>query len=494
MAPSVTVNISEQWNVSPPPRSVTPTSLSLTFFDIPWLLFPPSQTIFFYQLRNRHPSSHRHFSTSILPNLKHSLSLSLQHFYPFAGNLVARPETGEPKIVYAEGDSVTVAVAESDADFNSLCGDGQRNATLFHQLVPRELPTTRAKNGDVLATRLLAVQITSFPGDGFCIGLTCHHVVSDGRTFNNFLKTWASFSRDSGRTHFTAGAPPFYDRSVILDPNSLGPTLLKKVGSLVQGRGGGDGFKPRETGAVRATFTMGPDQIDGARRWILAQCGKKNRACPVLLSAYVVACAFVWVCLVRAQVGPTGGSAGNNPTYFGFVAGGITRLGYRVPESYFGNCVAFGRAVAARGELEGEDGILVAADAIGRKVKDLDNDVLGGAEDWISEWGPLIGSDHHVNVVGSPKMDLYKTDFGWSRPRKIEEISIEAVKGVSLTESRGMKGGIEIGVALPRAKMEAFAGHFTQGIDKLLASCSNGEDPHFISDFKSLDIDLAVKT
>ena len=116
----------------------------------------------------------------------------------------------------------------------------------------------------------------------------------------------------------------------------------------------------------------------------------------------------------------------------------------------------------------GEEGIVVAAEAIGRKIKELDGEVLGGAERWILEWEVLIGSEVHVVVLGSPKLDLYEVDFGWGRPRKIEEVSIDEMKsGISLTESRDIKGGIEIGLVLPNDQMDVFASLFHGGLKVL---------------------------
>jgi hypothetical protein len=118
MAKSSTIKVLEHCYVSPPPNSVPPTSLPLTFFDIPWLFFTPSQPLFFYEYP--HPTSH--FISTTVPNLKHSLSLTLQHYYPFAGNLKSPPKPGKPELVYAEGDKVRLTLAESGGDFNRLSG------------------------------------------------------------------------------------------------------------------------------------------------------------------------------------------------------------------------------------------------------------------------------------------------------------------------------------------------------------------------------------
>ncbi|KAK7859498.1 malonyl-coenzyme:anthocyanin 5-o-glucoside-6'''-o-malonyltransferase [Quercus suber] len=113
-------------------------------------------------------------------------------------------------------------------------------------------------------------------------------------------------------------------------------------------------------------------------------------------------------------------------------------------------------------ELLEEDGIIVAAEVFGNTVKRLDKSFFGGAEKWISDWEVMFGSELHVMVSGSPKLDLYETDFGWGRPKKIEEISIDTTRAISLTESRDLEGGIEVGLALPKPEMDAFVTLYTE--------------------------------
>ncbi|PON81346.1 Transferase [Trema orientale] len=197
------------------------------------------------------------------------------------------------------------------------------------------------------------------------------------------------------------------------------------------------------------------------------------------LSPYVLTCAYLWVCVlkVQQQAGCLFTSNNNNnnnnnsskhafkdPSYLGFVAGGLTRIEHPIPATYLGNCVGFGRAMAVRGELLGDEGVLVAVKAIRSTVKRLDREIFSGAEKWISEWEELIGPDIHVMVSGSPKVDLYEMDFGWGRPKKIEEMEIDSTKAISLSESRDVKGGMEIGLVLPKPEMEAFTALFKEGL------------------------------
>ena len=94
------VNVLEGCRVSPPPGVVDVKRLPLTFFDFLWLHSHLVQTLFFYKF----PHSKTQFIETTIPSLKHSLSLALKHFYPFAGNLLFPPNLGEPEIHYVDGD------------------------------------------------------------------------------------------------------------------------------------------------------------------------------------------------------------------------------------------------------------------------------------------------------------------------------------------------------------------------------------------------------
>ncbi|XP_031258154.1 anthocyanin 5-aromatic acyltransferase-like [Pistacia vera] len=458
MAKTSIVKVLEHCKISPPPLSDPNITLPLTLFDIPWLFFSPTQPLFFYDYH----FSTSHFLSTTLPTLKQSLSLTLQHFFPFAGNLVLSSHTNEkPKIVCTEFDFVSLTVAESDGDFTHLTGNHPRDVTEFHSLVP-DLKTSSVRVNEALP--LFAVKVTIFSTFGLCIGLAYHHVVADGRTFNNFIKTWASFCKDSC---FLMKSFPSYDRNVIVDRNGLGEIFWKEW------------FKRKEMvigseteidlpEMARATFVVSLNDMERIKKWIIAQCKKRNWAQPVHLSPYVLTCSFVWVCLIKSFIQDSNEKClAEDPSFFGFNAGGLSRLDYSVPAPYFGNCIGFGRSMTRVGELLGEDGIIIAANSLGNTIKKLDKAMFEGAEKWISDWEVLFGSYLHVMVCGSPKVDLYKTDFGWGRPKKIEEISIEKRKAVSLTESRDFEGGIEVGIALPKSQMDAFNFLFNQGLKVL---------------------------
>ncbi|KAF5199647.1 Anthocyanidin 3-O-glucoside 6''-O-acyltransferase, partial [Thalictrum thalictroides] len=124
----------EECQISPPSDSVpAPSSLPLTFFDIMFLTTLPVHRLFFYKYH--HPRAH--FLDTVLPNIKNSLSLTLQHFHPYAGNIKWPQESAKPELVYAEGDAVPLTVAESDYEFYQLSGNHARDASVFPPLIPK---------------------------------------------------------------------------------------------------------------------------------------------------------------------------------------------------------------------------------------------------------------------------------------------------------------------------------------------------------------------
>ena len=154
MAHFPSLKIVEVCKVSPPPAPAAvaaPSSLPLTFFDLMWLRFHPIQRLFFYEL----PPNEISFADVIVPKLISSLSLILRHHLPLAGNLVWPPHSDVPIIEFADGDGVSLTVAESDADFDHLSGNGFREVSEFHHLVP-QLPVSHDR------ASAIAIQVLNY--------------------------------------------------------------------------------------------------------------------------------------------------------------------------------------------------------------------------------------------------------------------------------------------------------------------------------------------
>ncbi|XP_062116209.1 phenolic glucoside malonyltransferase 1-like [Humulus lupulus] len=223
---------------------------------------------------------------------------------------------------------------------------------------------------------------------------------------------WSTFCVDH---HHDRSSLPCYDRTVIVDTRGLEGVFLNErwkrrtLSSPPPLRALNNGACDDKL--VRTSFVLGfgeMDKIKSRIRVLNLQQQPKHSQLLDLISPYVVTCAFLWVCVRKTQERVGRDSAlhhdDEDPNFFGFVAGELTWFEHPVPVTYLGNCVRFGRAKAVR-------------------------------DRWILEWAELIRSDIHVMACRSPKVDFYGRDFGWGKPKKIEEIEIDSTKAISLSES-----------------------------------------------------------
>ncbi|XP_022970535.1 phenolic glucoside malonyltransferase 1-like [Cucurbita maxima] len=446
------VKIIEICKVAPPPEAsraaAVPSSLPLTFFDVLWLRIYPIQRLFFYEL----PSNGISFIDEVVPKLKTSLSLTLRHYLPLAGNLVWLPQSEVPTIEFVDGDGVSLTVAESGADFYQLSGNGFREVSEFHPLVP-QLPVSH----DRAAT--IAIQVTIFQNKGFSIGITSHHAVVDGRTSTSFIKSWAQICMNESSVPI-ANLMPFYDRSVIDDPKGL----AKIYASAWMNQDGPDNrslnlkLPKTKPSLIRSTFEFTHQNLEKLKKWVL----KKNDE---QMSSFVVTTAYLCVCTAKLD----GLRDGN--LLFVFSGDVRSRLKPPVPLNYFGNCVVGSFLSFERTELLGENGIALACEQISKATKNLGGGgALKGAENLgtiVSEMTNDYSKIQPIGLAGSPRFGVYSADFGWGKPMKVEIVSAESPLVFSLSDSRNSDVGMEIAVVKERDQMETFAALFNEGFDAL---------------------------
>ncbi|KAK6919493.1 hypothetical protein RJ641_015397 [Dillenia turbinata] len=432
------------WVVPPPGTTVPEKSLPLTFYDLPWLQFPPVQRLFFYAFAKDQQISTQE---AIISSLKNSLSLTLKRFYMLAGHLTFPPDSYLPAIRYVEGDSVSLIFATSTQDFHYLTSDSPRKAFEFHHLVP-ELQETKT-------TSLLAIQVTFFPGWGFCVGLSIRHESGDGNALIRFIKSWATTTKLT-----EDDSEAFYDRSIIKDSKGMGQTLWNKYGA---GRFDGSA-KPDQlipTNKVRSTFVISRADIQRLKRHVSSNCPTVSQ-----VSAFTVTCAVVWASVVRAGSSiPEITKDESAMEHFVFPADCRALLDPPVPQSYFGNCVVPCFISIKRCELIRKDGFLVAAKLMGEAITERLKSKEGLSkcmEEWISKLGDLVHGSI-MGVAGSPKYRIYDMDFGWGKPKTSEIVSIDLTGAMSLNECKdGVEGDLEVGLSLEEVKMHKFANVFTE--------------------------------
>ncbi|XP_068638398.1 phenolic glucoside malonyltransferase 1-like [Aristolochia californica] len=453
------VKVVERLRVSPQPGVVPTTDLTLTYFDIIWLLISPNQRLLFY----RYNGTTQDFRNSHFSMLQRSLSLTLTLFHPIAGKLVPLKENDTDDLVirYSDGDSVPITLAESHADFDHLVGNHLKEVADLHPFVPELLPLSPEDPEAKRQRPLLAIQVTVFPFSGICIGITLDHVVADGSSATNFLRTWASICKSGSGDVSVAKNLPLYDHALLGDLEELKRKWTDDLKKFQLGSYS-DQWIPKEHRLNRVllgTFLLTRTHVEKLRN-LLTSSGYDVGPRP---STYTITTAYVWVCATKAQ-----GVRKGESVHFGFAVDCRSRLNPPVPATYFGNCIGASLVEASGNELTGENGFHVAAEAIHRTIQRMEE---GG--EYLKEtiyWLPKIiriGPERILSVASSPRFKVYEADFGWGRPEKVDLVSIEKTGAISLAESRDEEGGVQIGFVGPDVEMERFASIFEEGLKTL---------------------------
>ncbi|OIW17571.1 hypothetical protein TanjilG_08849 [Lupinus angustifolius] len=460
------ITIQEKSLISP--HSSTHLSLPLTFFDLLWLRFHPVERIFFYSFPTTHSNDPSFFFDKIVPNLKTSLSLTLQKFLPLAGNIIWPSHSPKPIIQYNPGDAVILLIAESNVDFDHVLQNSPCDASESRFLLPN------LESSDSAAS-VISLQVTLFPNRGFSIGVSTHHAVLDGKSSTMFIKAWATLCRSGGEEE--APLEPFFDRDVIKDPTKLDLLLTenwtedpfddtKKTRSLeilsfV--------FKPRVENSVRAKFDLSKRDLENLKKRVLSKWDEVDHddevnSKPHTVSSFVVTCAYVSTCIARAI--QQAENSDQKKFAFGFAVDCRARLEPPVPENYFGNCVNLHLVDAKPEDYAKEDGYVIVAKKIVSKIKNLDKKgVLEGVGTLFSkhERRARLGIEL-IGVAGSSRFGVYETDFGWGRPQKVEITSLDRSLVIGMDGSKDGKGGIEVGLVLNKDVMDIFSNLFHAGL------------------------------
>ncbi|KAL5789580.1 hypothetical protein ACOSQ2_004468 [Xanthoceras sorbifolium] len=142
----------------------------------------------------------------------------------------------------------------------------------------------------------MAILFTVFPNSGISVGVTFNHAVVDGRSFNHFLKFWASMNRSQGED-FTSLSLPLHNKDITEDPDGLSSIYLEELRTLHNLNLIGDHQVPPDN--VLITLVLKQTKIKQLKHWIAtADDGQQLSEIydneEIRISTFAIACAFMW--------------------------------------------------------------------------------------------------------------------------------------------------------------------------------------------------------
>ncbi|XP_058736467.1 phenolic glucoside malonyltransferase 1-like [Vicia villosa] len=461
------IKIHQHVKVVPPSSSIQSTTTTpLTLYDIIWLRFHPSERIYFYALRDPH-SHPTFFFQEIVPNLKSSLSLTLQHFLPLAGKIVWPSDSSKPFIQFNPNDDdngVSLLIAESDADFNHVIENSPHEASLTRSFIPN------LESSDAFASTM-SLQITLFPNCGFSIGITQHHAIFDGKSLSMFVKAWAYLCNKIIGFETPTLLPelePLFNRDIIKDKNEKNAIeILSRISPTEKGNERSLKIFPSEPKleeSSRATFKLSREDLDKIKQNVLSkwEIFDTNKSKPQTLSSFILTCAYSVVTIAKAIHGV---GKEKEKFAFTFAVDCRARLEPPLPNNYFGNCVSGDFIHLKPFDFEKEDGVFVVAKCIYEKIKMINEKGILNREKTGDRYKSIYNEGYKkVGVAGSNRFSVYENDFGYGRPEKVEIVSIDRGLGFGYGDSKDGNGGVEIGLVLNKHVMDHFSKMFHEGL------------------------------
>ncbi|KAK7410046.1 hypothetical protein VNO78_00525 [Psophocarpus tetragonolobus] len=381
------------------------------------------------------------FIENLLEKLKHSLSLTLFHFYPLSGCLVTQ-KTKDPS-------SYTIFI-----DCNNSKGARFIYATLDMKISdiisPIDVPPVvqslfdhhKAINHDGHIMPLLSVQVTELV-DGVFIGCSMNHTVGDGTSYWNFFNTWSEIFQAHDHEHdVPISHPPIHNRWF---PEGYGPVINLPFKHH-------DEFISRyEAPLVRERiFHFSAESIAKLK----AKANKEYNTTQI--SSFQSLSALVWRCITRARRLPYG-----RKTSCKLSTNNRTRMEPALPQEYFGNSIhTLSAGTATSGELLGNNLGWAAWKLHLAVVNHDDRAVLQSLKEWLES--PLIYQlgryfDPYCVMMGSsPRFNMYGNEFGMGKAIAVRSGYANKFDGkVTTYPSHEGGGGIDLEVCLSPIVMSA---------------------------------------
>ncbi|RZC66905.1 hypothetical protein C5167_010596 [Papaver somniferum] len=368
---------------------------------------------------------------TFIDQLKHSLSMTLTHFYPLSGRMVTKQQDNPPFYgIYVDCSNDSVG-----ADFVHAAVD----ISMLDILTPIDVP--------LIATELL---------DGIFVGCTFNHVIGDGTAYWKFFNAFAEIcrkirkaSKQAGdqQIEFNISCPPITRRWFMED--DIDPALISLPFShhrefVV--------YRYERPFLRERMFHFTEESLAKLKAIANEECSTKHTP---QISSFQALTAFVWRSITRSRH-----LTSNQKTSCRLAIDDRLRLNPPLSDNYFGNWIQSVCGTTTVGELL-EHGIGWAALIVHKIIKEhTDEKIRGLREQWMKK--PLIHQTEPffsvpiVHMGSSPRFDVYGCDFGLGTPVAARSGFANKFDG-KVTSYRGLTGtgSVMLEVCLPPESMSA---------------------------------------
>ncbi|CAL5204689.1 unnamed protein product [Lathyrus oleraceus] len=372
------------------------------------------------------------FIDNLLIKLKHSLSLTLFHYYPLSGRLVTKKTQDPP--------SYTVFV-----DCKNSPGAKFIYATLDINiddiLSPIDVPPIvqsffdhdRAVNHDGHTMSLLSIQVTELL-DGVFIACSMNHSIGDGTAYWNFFNTFSEIFQNDGSVHVPISHQPIHNK---LFPEGYGPIINLPFKHH-------DEFIQRYKAPIlrERIFHFSAESIAK----IKAKANEESNTNKI--SSFQSLSALVWRSITRVRQ-----LQHDQKTTCNLAINNRTRTEPPIPKDYFGNSVNAVKAEATVKELLEKD-LGWAAWKVHLAIANYDDKaVRGSVEKWLESpivfRMDMIVDSSTVMMGSSPRFNMYGNEFGMGKALAVRSGYANKSDGkITSYPGQGGGGSIDLEVCL----------------------------------------------
>ncbi|KAL1348338.1 hypothetical protein HN51_024340 [Arachis hypogaea] len=406
-------------------------------------------------------------SNQLIPLLKSALSRTLSLFPPLAGRLT----TDSHGYVYISCNDAGVHFLHAAAPALNVLD--LLSPLDVHKSFREFFTFDRKVSYSGHYSPIMAVQVTEL-ADGFFIGISVNHAVTDGTSFWNFFNTFAQECRGASKS--IRNVPDFRRDSVLISDAVLrlpegGPKVTFNADAPIRERifsFSREAIQKLKARANNRKWTEGVNSVELLRKksndnllqkdngngkvttllenWFKSA-AETETVTTVEISSFQSVCALLWRAVTRARKLPA-----SKTTTFRMAVNCRHRLEPKLEPFYFGNAIQSIPTFATAADVLSHD-LRWCAEQLNKNVRaHNDATVRQFVKDWESNprCFPLGNPDGASITMGSsPRFPMYDNDFGWGRPLAVRSGGANKFDGkISAFPGRDGSGTVDLEVVL----------------------------------------------